>query len=221
LEKARKVFNVDGTLNKKGDILFYTDLEVRTGQKYTNMRFFLTDLGPQRLILGYPWFAAVQPKINWARGWIDYEQLPVVIKTPNTHRAVCLNRIVAAQPKRNTPLAQIRCLVQTKASELVEQSLTKEKPTLPPHYQRHAQVFSEQEAQRFPEPRIWDHAIELKKDAPSTLPAKVYSLTQLEQVTLQGFLKEHLEKGYIRPSKSPYTALFFFIKKKDGKLRPV
>jgi Aspartyl protease len=49
LEKARKVYNVDGTLNKKGDILFYTDLKVRTGQKYTNMRFFLTDLGPQRL----------------------------------------------------------------------------------------------------------------------------------------------------------------------------
>jgi hypothetical protein len=79
-------------------------------------------------------------------------------------------------------------------------------------------VFSEQEAQRFLEPRVWDHAIELKKDAPSTLPAKVYSLTQPEQVALQGFLKEHLEKGYIRPSKSPYAAPFFFIKKKDGKL---
>ena len=49
----------------------------------------------------------------------------------------------------------------------------------------------------------------------------MYSLTQPEQVALQGFLKEHLEKGYIRPSKSPYAAPFFFIKKKDGKLRPV
>jgi hypothetical protein len=83
------------------------------------------------------------------------------------------------------------------------------------------QVFSEQEAQQFPEPRAWDHAIELKKDTPSTLPAKVYSLMQPEQVALQGFLKEHLEKGYIQPSKSPYAAPFFFIKKKDGKLRPV
>jgi len=33
--------------------------------------------------------------------------------------------------------------------------------------------------------------------------------------------KEHTAKGYIRPSKSPYAAPFFFIKKKDGKLRPV
>jgi hypothetical protein len=218
LEKARKVYNVNGTLNKKGDILFYTDLEVRTGQKYINMRFFLTDLGPQHLILGYPWFAAVQPKIDWARGWIDYEQLPVVIKTLNAHRAKCLDRIMTARPRRNTPLTQIRHLIQTKASLLAKQSLTKEKPILPPHYQKHAQVFSKQEAQRFPELRIWDHAIELKKDAPNTLPAKVYSLTQPEQIALQGFLKEHLEKGYIRLSKSPYAAPFFFIKKKDGKL---
>ena len=47
------------------------------------MRFFLTNLGPQKMILGYLWFAAVQPKIDWARGWIDYTQLPIVIKTPD------------------------------------------------------------------------------------------------------------------------------------------
>src|SRR6266571_5559234 len=35
------------------------------------------------------------------------------------------------------------------------------------------------------------------------------------------FIKEQLEKGYIRPSKSPYSSPFFFIKKKDGKLHPV
>jgi hypothetical protein len=35
------------------------------------------------------------------------------------------------------------------------------------------------------------------------------------------FVAEHLGRGTIRPSKSPYAASFFFIKKKDGKLRPV
>ena len=38
---------------------------------------------------------------------------------------------------------------------------------------------------------------------------------------LQKFLKEHLKKGYICPSKIPYAAPFFFIKKKDRKLWPV
>jgi hypothetical protein len=110
---------------------------------------------------------------------------------------------------------------QTWASQLAEKHATKEKPQLPKEYERHAKVFSEREAQRFPGPRIWDHAIELKKDAPSTIPGKVYALTQVEQKALQEFLVEHLKKGYIRPSKSPYASPFFFIKKKDGKLRPV
>src|ERR1019366_3984008 len=57
--------------------------------------------------------------------------------------------------------------------------------------------------------------------APSALPGKIYALTQGEREALKVFIKEHLAKGYIRPSKSPYAAPFFFIKKKDGKLRPV
>ena len=42
----------------------------------------------QRIILGYPWFAAMQPKVDWARGWIDYEQLPVVLRTPSAHKTI-------------------------------------------------------------------------------------------------------------------------------------
>jgi hypothetical protein len=50
------------------------------GDQTRTMHFFLTNLGEQKVILGYPWFAAVQPIIDWAKGWIAYEQLPVVIK---------------------------------------------------------------------------------------------------------------------------------------------
>ena len=34
-------------------------------------------------------------------------------------------------------------------------------------------------------------------------------------------MEEHLKRNTIRPSWSPYAANFFFVKKKDGKLRPV
>ena len=54
LTTSRKVYNVDGTPNQKGDIVAYTDLEVQTGKKRINMRFFITNLGAQRMILGYP-----------------------------------------------------------------------------------------------------------------------------------------------------------------------
>ena len=52
LPRARKVCNVDGTSNKQGDITHFTDLEVQTGTKRVKMRFFLTDLGEQKVILG-------------------------------------------------------------------------------------------------------------------------------------------------------------------------
>jgi len=73
------LFNVDGSTNKQGDLKFYSDLVVRTGTTKRNMRFFLLNLGNHQLILGYPWFAAYQPKVDWARGWIDVSQLPIVI----------------------------------------------------------------------------------------------------------------------------------------------
>ena len=43
------------------------------------MQFFLTDLGEQKIILEDPWFADMQPRVDWARAWIDFKQLPVVL----------------------------------------------------------------------------------------------------------------------------------------------
>ena len=60
------VYNVNGMLNKNRHIYSYTNLEMQTGQQRTKLCFFLTDIGNQKLILGYPWFAATQPNINWA-----------------------------------------------------------------------------------------------------------------------------------------------------------
>ena len=82
-------------------------------------------------------------------------------------------------------------------------------------------MFSETKAQRFLVRQPWDHAIDLKLDAPKTLDSKTYPLPVWQQKALDEFLKEHSKKGYICISKSPYAAPFFFVKKKDGKLKPV
>jgi hypothetical protein len=38
---------------------------------------------------------------------------------------------------------------------------------------------------------------------------------------LKLYIEDHLRKGYIQRSKSPVASPFFFVNKKDGKLRPV
>jgi hypothetical protein len=82
-DKPRLLLNVDGTENRAGSLKYYTDLSVRTGNKCVNMRFMLSNLGDQKVILGYPWFAAMQPRIDWAKGWIEHDQLPVILRAPN------------------------------------------------------------------------------------------------------------------------------------------
>jgi len=87
LANPRTLLNVDGTENRSGCLEFYTDLQVRTGNDVTKLQFFLSDLGEHKAILGYPWFAAVQPKIDWKKGWIDHTQLPIILKTPDAKKA--------------------------------------------------------------------------------------------------------------------------------------
>jgi hypothetical protein len=78
LAQPRKLYNVDGTSNQSSDLLYYMDLSVQMGDKWVNLRFFLSNLGENKAILRYPWFTAMQPKINWRRGWIDHSQLPII-----------------------------------------------------------------------------------------------------------------------------------------------
>ena len=79
LSEPRKLFNVNGTTNRDGELQFFTDLQVQTGTQCMNLHFFLSNLGENKAILGYPWFAAVQPRIDWKMGWIDHAQLPIIL----------------------------------------------------------------------------------------------------------------------------------------------
>src|ERR1700747_588888 len=180
------------------------------------MRFFLTDLGKNHIILGYPWFAAFQPNINWARGWIDHAQLPLILRTSDATRARFLPKKLRRTTNEENLIIAHAMIHPSEAPPANDNP-----PDLPNHYRRHQKDFSKRTAQHFPEPCIWDHVIELKPNAPSSLPGKIYPLNLREQEELWTFVQQHLQKGYIRPSKSPYAAPFFFIKKKDGKLRPV
>lgn len=92
---------------------------------------------------------------------------------------------------------------------------------VPEEYHEYKEVFEKKASERFPTSRIWDHAIDTKPDF-ELRDCKVYPMSPKEQTLLDAFLKEHLEKGYIRPSKSPMASPFFFIGKKDSDaLRPV
>jgi hypothetical protein len=200
LTQERRLFNINGTPNKAGTLQYYTDIITRMGTKRMCLCYFLTDLGENQGILDYLWFASTQPRIDWAKGWIDYQQLPIVLRTDDADKVVFTTRIKGRK-------AIIR---QAKADERI------------PHpYRMFTNVFSNQESKKFPPKRPWDHKIKLKPGAPTTLISKTIKLSTMEQEELKKFVDKHLERGTIQQSKSPYAASFFFIKKKNSKLRPV
>ncbi|KAF8648449.1 hypothetical protein AX16_006276 [Volvariella volvacea WC 439] len=91
---------------------------------------------------------------------------------------------------------------------------------IPEEYCKFFPIFEKEGFNQLPKHSSRDHAIELIPGS-KLRNCKVYNLSTPEQKALEEFLKENLEMGQIRPSKSPMASPFFFIKKKDGSLRPV
>ena len=56
--------NVDGTINKKGTIKKYMDLEFKINSRKFREQFYVTGLGKQKIILGFPWLQKHNPKID-------------------------------------------------------------------------------------------------------------------------------------------------------------
>src|SRR5258707_2721037 len=144
LPKPRKLFNVDGTENRSGDLRHYTVLNVRTGSTTLPLQFFLSDLGDHKVILGYPWFAAMQPKIDWKRGWIDHTHLPIIFRSPDAKKAEFLPRGV----NRPRPIRDDRYFIGRVTLHPPNEAI--DHSQIPRRYRRHAKVFSEQQSQRLP-----------------------------------------------------------------------
>ncbi|KAJ3518444.1 hypothetical protein NM688_g9438 [Phlebia brevispora] len=102
-----------------------------------------------------------------------------------------------------------------------DEDTTAWKSLVPEWLHEYGTVFSKKKSERMPERKAYDHPIDFEEGASLPKPAKIYPLSPKERNSLDEWIDEELRKGYIRPSKSPVAAPFFFVKKHDGSLRPV
>ena len=101
----------------------------------------------------------------------------------------------------------------------IENNLKKQEKTVEEmvhkEYHEFLDVFSKEKAARFPESKAWDHKIDMKEGfEPKSF--KNYNLTPEEQVELDKFLKENLEKGYIIRRNPQWHHHFSSLKRKMG-----
>ncbi|KAL0183816.1 hypothetical protein M9458_019512, partial [Cirrhinus mrigala] len=187
---------LDGGPLGPGRVRYTTsDLHLTTGILHTEtIRFFLIQAPCNPVILGLPWLQQHEPLISWTEGEI----------TQWSDRCF------------------IQCFPTLKSRVSKVASVIKDSPiadNIPPVYHDLAEVFSKSQATQLPPLRVSDCAIEL---LPGTTPPKgrIFPLSQPETEAMKAYIEEELAKGFIVPSTSPASAGFFFVKKKDGSLRP-
>jgi hypothetical protein len=142
LKTLWKLYNVNGMENKAGELRHYTDLEMRTGNTASKLRFFLSNLGEHKAILGYPWFTAVQSNIDWKKGWIDHTQLSIILRAPNAQKAVFVPWT------KNVPHVKLKARYFIGRVTIHPKQLhVSEKGKIPEEYWQYGKVFSEEKSQ--------------------------------------------------------------------------
>ena len=68
LTQPRTARNVDGSLNKSGKITEKVELEIQHQNHTKKLQFFITNLGVDNIILGYPFLAITNLELNWKKG---------------------------------------------------------------------------------------------------------------------------------------------------------
>ncbi|KAJ1599434.1 hypothetical protein NDA14_001956 [Ustilago hordei] len=162
------------------------------------------------LILGFTELRRFKPTIQWDTGQLEF-------KTQEQDRP----------PRRPPEAARAGDLTMRRptlhgADKGVEMEVEVDKVVtaadIPKPYQHLRDVFDEVEADKLPHHTEHDLHLELIEGGkPPQGP--LYLKGPKEMSELRRYLDENLEKGFIRPSKSPARSPVLFIPKKDGGLR--
>uniref|UniRef100_A0A8C5Q592 Gypsy retrotransposon integrase-like protein 1 n=2 Tax=Leptobrachium leishanense TaxID=445787 RepID=A0A8C5Q592_9ANUR len=185
---------VDGSPLKSGPITTESALLwMYTGTNHLEeIRFDIVSSPMFPVILGLPWLRKHDPYIQWSTAKISF----------------C------------SPYCKERCLQTSHTmNTILDTNMVRLGVQVPPTYQAFSDVFDEKGVETLPPKRPYDCPIDLLPGA--VIPyGRLYPLSEPELTVLKGYIDENLRKGFLRPSTSPAGAGIFFVKKKDGGLRP-
>lgn len=154
------------------------------------IRFYVIHSPHNPIILGLPWLCRYNPHISW-------KEEQIVEWDPACHDL---------------------CLIHVNPLPLHAVTINEQTPViqgLPIEYTDLTEAFSKTKAAQLPPHRPSDCAIDLLPGA--TPPrGRIFPLSQPESEAMKAYIEGELVKGFIRPSTSPASAGFFFVKKKDA-----
>ncbi|KAI0995914.1 Transposon Ty3-I Gag-Pol polyprotein [Podosphaera aphanis] len=245
LRRPRTLKVFDGTESISGAISFMVSSSLCINGHTEKILLYVTKLAHFNIVLGLPWLQHHNPEINWEKEELKFNDprcsnhyiAPCVKVTALSSDEIDKIRKHGFSVKHSPPIIDTEVCSLEKFQGLVgdnnvimsvsikdiEEAL-KEKPRidpaekLPKIYHSFLPVFSRDEADKLPPHRPSDHKIHLK---PGSEPpwGPLYGMSREELDVLKKYIRENLEKGFIRPSSSPAASPVLFVKKPGGGLR--
>jgi hypothetical protein len=174
------------------------------------------------MILGKPWLFHANPTIDWRKNTMqfNYGSRTILVKansesssSPLSCYSIFLSRHQLAKVPPNEELFAICAMTEEKPVEKVIIA-----PEVKAFLDDYKDVFPSELPNNLPPKRTIDHAIDvIPGSEPPSRP--IYRLSYLEMNELKRQLADLLQKGFIRPSVSPFGAPVLFVHKKEGSLR--
>jgi hypothetical protein len=151
----KRIFNIDNTTNKSGMITHYLDLDVCTKGIHKEMRFLITDIGSEDLLLGYLWLATFEPRFNWRSAVIDECALPVVIVSINPQiiqpQPIIANIMSQTEKQSIVRTLETQSTIRGISTDLtIQAGQNLQAAEVPTVYNRFHKLFSSKESSRFP-----------------------------------------------------------------------
>ena len=171
------------------------------------------------VILGKPWLAAHNPRINWRKNLLHFAfPTGTVTWKANSTGVSSMNGLCSAKQinsllrrkrvAKKSFMLLIRTVPEEESSESGEIDFVAQYP----------EVFPDELPKELPPHRHIEHDIELKEDSKPKFQYP-YRMSPSQRAEVSRVVSELLELGYIRPSMSPWGAPVLFAPKPDGTLR--
>jgi hypothetical protein len=200
---------------------------------------------PFNLILGLEWLRKWNPRINWKSSTLivrDHEQNCIVClsgqKSPKQPNYVITSKQLKRDARKGRPvylvqLYHVGLRGSTEGSASIEYATIEDissplgnsiasKPqssaTLQSLLGQYSDVFPENLPNGLPPERSVELSIKLVPDA-KLVKRQIHKLSTAELKEVKTQIDDLLEKGFIRPSSSPWGSSIIFLPKKEGGLR--
>ena len=216
-----KVTLADGTSSEhQHQVTEQVKIVVRDFSK--QRRFTILPTCSVDIILGKPWLTRHSPDINFRTNEIvlNSDSLPVSQEEPMiSSDSPCECNIISGKQARHELRAGGKGYL-TMVYRDEEKTGCSKATDMKELLCEYSDVFPSELADVLPPQREMDHDITTEPGAkPLSKPAYRLSQPELDELQLQ--ITDLLKKGLIEPSKSPYGAPVFFVRKSDGTLRMV